>query len=127
MTLSSLQTENDPPTPVGKALEQALDRIVLNAFRSVLTGLVGLYLIFSLSHMLVLPAAIAHPMALLALSSSAACLALRWTLTRQLVVARYAHLFGAGVTGIMLVNIVVHLYWSGDPLQTTNFLLLILN
>ncbi len=126
MTLSSLQTENDPPTPVGKALEQALDRIVLNAFRSVLTGLVGLYLIFSLSHMLVLPAAIAHPMALLALSSSAACLALRWTLTRQLVAARYAHLFGAGVTGIMLVNIVVHLYWSGDPLQTTNFLLLMI-
>ncbi|MFT5086576.1 MAG: hypothetical protein ACI906_004311 [Candidatus Latescibacterota bacterium] len=126
MVLSSIEEENDRAVAVGDALQQALDRIVLNAFRPVLTVLGGLYLIFSLSHMLILPPAIAGPMALLALFSSAVCLVLRLVLGRELVAVRHAHLLGAGVTGIMLVNISAHLYLSGDPLQTTNFLLLII-
>lgn len=124
MTPSNIESENEQSAISDDALRQALDRIVLNAFRPVLTGLVALYLIFSLSHMLVLPPAIAQPMALLALLSSAICLGFRWILGRQLVAARHAHLFGASAIGIMLVNISLHLYWSGDPLQTTNFLLL---
>jgi len=126
MFLSSTQEENGRAIAAGDALQRALDRIVLNAFRPVLTALVGLYLIFSLSHMLVLPPAIAGSMALLALFSSAACLALRLVLSRELVAVRHAHLLGAGVIGIMLTNISAHLYLSGDPLQTTNFLLLII-
>jgi signal transduction histidine kinase/ActR/RegA family two-component response regulator len=124
--LSTLEKEDGTSTAARSALEQALDRIVLNSFRPVLTGLVGLYFIFSLSHMLVLPPAIASSMATVALLSSAACLALRWALRRQWVAFGHAHLFGTGVIGIMLINVSLHLYWSGEPLQTTNFLLLII-
>ena len=124
--LSALQKEDGDSTTAHKALEQALNQIVLNSFRPVLTGLVGLYFIFALSHMLVLPTAIAGPMATVALLSSAACLALRWALHREWVAIGHAHLFGTGVIGIMLINVSLHLYWSGEPLQTTNFLLLII-
>ena len=101
----------------------ALDRIVLNAFRPVLTGLAVLYLFFTISHLLVLPAEVARLMAVLALASSVVCVMLRMVLQYQWVPVRFSHLFGTGVAVVMLANCAGHLYLTGDPLQTTNFLI----
>lgn len=108
------------------SIQDALNQIVLQAFHPVLTGLTVLYLIFAISHKLVLPADIADEMMALAFVSSVVCAVLRWALKNEWVPIWHAHLLGVAVAVMMLGNSAVHLFLTSDWLQTTNFLLIII-
>jgi signal transduction histidine kinase/ActR/RegA family two-component response regulator len=109
-----------------KRIQDALDHTVLHAFRPVLMGLTVLYLIFAISHKLVLPKDIADLMVAVAFGSSVVCGILRWVLKREFLPVQHAHLLGTGVAAIMLGNSAIHFLLTGDWLQTTNFLLIVI-
>ena len=105
-------------------LHAALDTVVLSSLRSVTAGLVALYIVFAVSHALVLPERIAALMSIVAAGTATALLGLHVALRRWSVAARWAHPVGVGIAGLVLLNSFLHLYLTSEPRQTTNFMLL---
>jgi hypothetical protein len=107
-------------------IRRSFDHIVLNAFRPVLVGLMVLYVFFAITHKLVLPPEYANWMVALAFGSGVVFALLWLALKYERVPIQHAHLFGAFVTAMMLGNSAVHMFLTGDWLQTTNFLLIVI-
>lgn len=128
---------NDPLTPrpdeaaqpsaaaADPALNAALDAVAFESLRPVALGLGVLYLIFAISHALVLPASIAPLMAAVAAATALVMFGLRFVLARRPIPPRLAHPLGAGIAGLAFLNSLLHLYLTGEPQQTTNLMLLI--
>jgi two-component sensor histidine kinase/PAS domain-containing protein len=105
---------------------QTFNTFVGDSLLPVSTGLGALFVIFAISHALILPDAIALSMSLLAAGT-----ALIFFMTRILLgrarwsrESAWAHPLGAMMAGLVLVNSLLHLYLTFEPMQTTNLVLL---
>jgi PAS domain S-box-containing protein len=106
-------------------LRAALDAVVRESLRPVALGLGVLYLVFAVSHALLLPKSVATPMAVLAAGTAVALLGLHYALSRRAIPLRWAHPVGAFVAGLALLNSLLHIYLTAEPRQTTNLMLLV--
>ncbi len=117
-SLSSHEIENTD-------LRAALDAVVLRNLSPVSAGLGVLYVIFGVSHLLVLPGDVTVPMSIAAAGTAVVILgfyvALRWWAPP----ARWAHPIGAGIAALALFNSLLHLHLTSEPQQSTNLMLLI--
>ena len=104
-------------------LARALDRAVHASLRPVLGALALLYCIFALAHPLVLPTAAVAPMTLLAGASAATFLVLFLLHRFGRLPRRRPLRFAVAAAAIVLGNTLAHLYFVGDPRDTTNLLL----
>lgn len=85
-----------------------------------------LFAFFAVSHAFVLPRNIAPVMITLAAVTSLLNFGLLWALRRWKLPFRWAHPVAAADTFLALLNILLHLYLTADPLQTTNVTLLLI-
>lgn len=85
-----------------------------------------LFAFFAVSHAFVLPRDIAPVMIVLAALTSLLNFGLLWALRRWELPFRWAHPVAAADTFLALLNILLHLYLTADPLQTTNVTLLLI-
>lgn len=108
------------------ALRQALNADLRDSLPTIALIFGVLYTIFAVSHVLVLPDDVAVTMASVAATTAIFNYALMWTLRRRRLPPRWAHPVAAADTFIALANILLHLYLTADPLQTTNVTLLII-
>ncbi|MDZ7312100.1 MAG: ATP-binding protein [candidate division KSB1 bacterium] len=103
----------------------ALNRVMRDSLPPVSVGLCILYAIFAVSHALLLPPGMATTMSLVAAGTAVALLMLRLALGRWQISERWAHPIGTMIAGLVLLNSLLHLYLTYDPLQTTNLVLLV--
>lgn len=85
-----------------------------------------LFAFFAVSHAFVLPRDIAPVMSTLAAVTALLNFGLLWALRRWELPFRWAHPVAAADTFLALLNILLHLYLTADPLQTTNVTLLLI-
>jgi two-component system cell cycle sensor histidine kinase/response regulator CckA len=104
-------------------LARALDRAVHASLRPAFGGLAPLFCLFAIAHPLVLPPGAAVPMTLLAGASSATFLVLFLLHHTGRLPRRRPRRFAVATAGIVLLNSLAHLYFVGDPRDTTNLLL----
>lgn len=107
-------------------VEAALQDLVRDALRPVTLGLGILYVLLALGHFLVLPPTIKGVMVTVALSSSLTYFALHLYLRRYHLPRRWVNPLGFFIVSVVLVNSLLHLWLTSDPLQTTNVILLII-
>jgi len=102
------------------------DGIVLRALPPVLTALALLYVAFAVGHWFLLEG---QARGILVATAGATAFLLgggRLLLRRWTPSPRMAHPLGSAVAGLVLANSVLHLVLTGDPVQTTNLVLLVL-
>lgn len=107
-------------------MRDALNAVLLETLPIVAIGLAALYAIYALAHLLLLPPPVRVAMAAIASATALALVLLWYGLHRVAVRPRWAHPIGAIIEGLVLVNSLLHLYWSSRPENTTNLMLLIL-
>lgn len=107
-------------------LKVAFDQNVFKSLPTAALGLAILYVIFFISHLIVLPPTVATQMAILAGFSALIMIALHYVLKKPLVKSSLANPIAALMTAIVLINGLAHLYFTRDPQQSTNILLLII-
>ncbi|MEZ4675489.1 MAG: ATP-binding protein [Caldilineaceae bacterium] len=105
-------------------LQQALAQFVNDALPSIAFGLGGLYIVFGIAHYLLLPLSFKWIMVGSAVTSSLFLIALAAHLHKYPVRDYRAHLGAFVIAGVVLVNSWLHLWFTGDPLQSSNFMLL---
>jgi PAS domain S-box-containing protein len=96
------------------------------SLRPIAAGLSALYLVFAVSHRLVLQESVTTLMSLVAAASAALLLSLYVMLGRWSIPNRWAHPIVASMAGLVLLNSFLHLYLLSEPQQTTNFMLLVI-
>lgn len=99
---------------------------VWNNFTYVAAVVAALYAVFTVTHFLFLDSAIRPIMMGTAAASSLLCLAVFVYLYRSPVRVRLAHPIAVLLTAVLTLNSGMHLYLSGDPNETTSFVLVIL-
>ncbi|MCG3118193.1 MAG: hypothetical protein ALAOOOJD_00356 [bacterium] len=114
------------PQVTAAELKAALNFVVRDSLLPVSAGLSALYAVFAISHALVLPDTLALPMSLLAGATALLLLMIRLFLRRSPLPERWAHPMGAVIIGLILVNSLLHLYLTAEPIQTTNLILLVI-
>jgi len=107
-------------------LRRALNFIVRDALPPVSAGLAVLYTIFTVSHALVLSERLALPMSLTAATTALVLFGIRFFLSRSPLPEKWAHPLVAAMFGLVLINSLLHLYLSAEPMQTTNLVLLVI-
>lgn len=107
-------------------LRKAFNFIVRDALSPAALGLGVLYLIFAISHPLVLPKPIALPMSLAAAATATLFLVIRLSLSRSLLPEHWVHPVGAAMFLLVLLNSLLHLFLTAEPMQTTNLVLLVI-
>ena len=115
-----------PADPDGGSVRRALDEIVLSSLQPIAWVLAGLYLVFAVSHQLVLPAEAADTMSVVAVLSAAFFAGLALTLRRIDLLPSFAHAVATVMAAVVLLNSLLHMGLTREPFQTTNLLLLIL-
>ena len=107
-------------------LRRALNFIVRDALLPVSAGLAALYAVFTISHALVLSDGLALPMSLTAATTALILFGIRFFLSRSPLPEKWAHPLVAAMFGLVLINSLLHLYLSAEPMQTTNLVLLVI-
>ena len=128
--LSATEPPAREPTP-GPALEipkaelqHALNAILAAGLRPLAAGLGGLYVIFTVAHLLVVPRPVGVILSVVAGLTTGVLVVLAFVLGRFRLPARWAHPVGAGITALVLGNCLLHLWLIHDPRLTINFMLL---
>ncbi len=106
------------------AVKSALAYSVGDALPALAIGLGLLYLLFSVAHYLLLPLSIRTPLVVSAATSTLFLLGMAAYLRRHPVVNQRAHVGALLFALLVLFNCWLHLWLTGDPLQTTNLMLL---
>jgi signal transduction histidine kinase/CheY-like chemotaxis protein len=106
-------------------IARALAQFVGDALPALATGLGLLYLLFSVAHFLLLPAPLRFIMATIAALTALFLLGLAAYLRRHPIVNHHAHFWAALLGTLVLINSWLHLWFTRDPLQSTNLMLLI--
>lgn len=114
-------------TPPEPEVQRAFAEILMGAMTPVSIGLVVVYAVLAVGHSFYLEEA-GVKRVMVALSGGSVLfliVANRWVAWQRPVPERWAHLLAAAFAGVVLVNSLVHLELSRDPLQTTNLMLLL--
>ena len=109
-----------------ESIQEALNRIVLDAIPTVVAGLAVLYAVLGVMHWILLPARIAGVMATVAGASALLLGGFRLLLLRWAPPGDWAHPIGAAVATLILLNSLLHLGLTTEARQTTNLILLVL-
>ncbi len=107
------------------AIKRALSYAVGETLFPVAIGLGLLYLVFGIAHRFTLPPAIQPTMMAVAFSSTSALLLLALFVYRWPVHNSYTHLLSTIMAGFVLLNSIIHMWLTNDPLQSSNFMLLL--
>ena len=107
-------------------VSQAIDTAVYQAIPPVIAGLTLLYFIFGISHLFLLPPAISGIMAGVALTTAVVLLSLYLLLKRFTLPLSWTYPLSLSVYLLVVLNSLLHLYLTADPLQTTNVMLTII-
>ncbi len=123
----ALLTEKYPQLPAmpPHVQRETAERIVHGALIPGALGLALLYAIFAIGHLVALQAPVRVPMVLITVLTSAALVFVAGWVRKHPLVGR-SHLVGAGIAAVVLANSSAHLWITNNPIQTTNFALLIL-
>jgi signal transduction histidine kinase len=103
----------------------ALNQIVANNIRPTARGLAVLYLIFAISHILLLPEGVKFTMTAVALGTAVILAIVSQTNRYKTVSLHYAHPVAVGIALLILINSLLHLYLIPEAHLTTNISLLI--
>jgi two-component system sensor histidine kinase/response regulator len=107
-------------------LKAALDEVSLAALRPILAGGSLLFAALASNHAFLEPSSVGVPMAI-ATSCTAAGMFVLWGILRRSRLPRQcAHPILAILAAVILFSCLLHLQLSGDPHQTTNFLLFVI-
>ncbi len=130
MTESGASNEDVEASPRALATpgdrRQARAAAVWNTFTYVAVVVAALYAVFTVSHFLFLDPAIRLIMMGTAATSCLICLATFVYLKQRPVRHALAHPLALLITAIITLNSGMHLYLSGEPNETTNFVLVLL-
>jgi len=130
MTESGASNEDVEASPRALATpedrRQARAAAVWNTFTYVAAVVAALYAVFTVSHFLFLDPAIRLIMMGTAATSCLICLATFVYLKQRPVRHALAHPLALLITAIITLNSGMHLYLSGEPNETTNFVLVLL-
>lgn len=107
------------------AIKAAMRYAVGDTLFPVALGLGLLYLIFGFAHRFTMPAAIQPYMVVTAFGSTVSLMALAFIVRRRPVHNHYAHPLSALIASFVLLNSIMHLRLTADPLQSSNFMLLL--
>lgn len=107
------------------AIKAAMRYAVGDTLFPVALGLGLLYLIFGFAHRFTLPAAVQSYMVVTAFGSTISLLSLAFIVRRRPVHNQYAHPLSALIASFVLLNSIMHLLLTADPLQSSNFMLLL--
>jgi signal transduction histidine kinase/ActR/RegA family two-component response regulator len=122
----AVQSQRPPSIDIAEPdVRAALDAVVLESLRPVSTGLTLLYVIYTVS-LLAQPKGAAAPASIVAAGTALVLLALRHALGRRAVPSHWAHPIGAGITGLVLLNILLRFAFLYEPQQITYLALLLL-
>ncbi len=105
-------------------LRAALNGIMRESLRPFSVGLGALYVVFTVSHRIVQPKAVAVFMTPVAAGTAVLLLSLYFILGRWSIPSRWAHPLAAFMSSLILFNSLLHLFLLSDPQQTTNLMLL---
>ena len=114
-----------PATP-DESLEIAFNRIVRDSISPVTLGLGILYLVYTVSHWLILPSNVRVPMSVIAALSGGSLLGTYRILKGSNLPPQWAHPVATVVSLIVLLNSCLHMVLTDDIRQTTNLILLII-
>jgi signal transduction histidine kinase len=104
---------------------EALAAVVYESLGPVSIGLSFLYIFFAVAHSVILPQSIAWKMIIVASLSAVFFIALTVLLKQSLIPTRHAHLVALSIAQVVLLNSLLHLYFTEEIHQTTNILLAI--
>ncbi|MEZ4736760.1 MAG: histidine kinase dimerization/phospho-acceptor domain-containing protein [Caldilineaceae bacterium] len=107
------------------AIRTAFSGWVGESLPSLAFGFIWLYLLFGFAHLFTLPAPARWIMSTTALGTMAVMGGLRWFWERNPAKGEWAHAGAALLAGLVGVNSVMHLFLTGDVLQSTNLMLLV--
>jgi PAS domain S-box-containing protein len=114
------------PEPLDpQALKTAFDEITRRNLVIITFFLSFLYLIFTVSHWLLLPQNIRLPLTAAAGLTVPCMLGIRWWLQSATFPQKFANAISLLVAGLILFNSLLHLYLTDDAYQTTNLMLLL--
>lgn len=105
-------------------LRTALDAVVYDSLRPIAIGLSGLYAIFAVGHVMLLPPAIVALLTAMAVTTAAVLLSLFFLLKWWTAPVTWAHPLAGGIYLLAWGNCVLHLALVPEPQLTTNFILL---
>jgi diguanylate cyclase (GGDEF)-like protein len=109
-----------------EAIERAVRGTAWSGIQAVCLGLVGLYGLFAVSHLALLPDGIRTSMAIVAGATSIALLATWTVITRVDGLVRFAFPIAFGIVSLAWFNSWIHLHLSGDILESTNLILVLI-
>jgi PAS domain S-box-containing protein len=112
-------------TPHTAGVRLALDTIFRDSLGPLTAWLGVLYLLFAAGHQLQ-PPALRVPMTSLALGTSIVMFLGYFLIRRRPMPVRWAHPAAAGLSLLILLNSLAHLYLADDPVQTTNLIFFIM-
>ncbi len=122
----AISAENSLYTPERIEVKNAVSASIMDGLPLIARSLGIIYLVLTAAHVMLLPADQRVILAPLAALSAALYFAAYFILRKQTVDSRYANTI-VGTFGLIgLVNSLVHLAISGDPLQSTNVMLITL-
>ncbi len=108
------------------ALRHALNVDLRDSFPQMMLAFGLLFVVFAISHALLLTGTMRLIMVAVATLTAITFFLARWAIQRWELPAYWAHLVAVGMTLLILLNTLLHLYLSADPLQTTNIILLVI-
>ncbi len=124
--IDSIAAPASPPSIAEQPMSVALMEYVGLSLLPIVTGAGLLYLFFGISHYFVLEPPARLPMSVTALLSATGLLLIALYLRLRSAQIKRAHLWAGLTAGIVLLNCWLHLVLTGDSLQSSNFMLLIL-
>ncbi len=122
-----MERENISRT-LSRALQvrQALDGLYLTQLPTIVLVMSCYYIFTGVSHLLVLPEKIRYVLAFISFSASAIGVATWWLLRLKKISARWSHVAFLPSALMVIVLVFLHVEMTGDPLQLTNFMLILL-
>jgi len=108
------------------AVVRALNRVVRDSLPPVLTAVTALYILFALSHAILLQGTTAVIMSSLAATTATIFATMRRVVGRHRLPARWVHPLAAGILGLILGNSLLHMALVAEIKQTTNVALMVI-
>ncbi|HNT77201.1 MAG TPA: GAF domain-containing protein [Anaerolineae bacterium] len=108
------------------AVRLALDTSLRDGLPQMALAFGVLFVFFAISHFLLLTGTIRWVMTSVAMVTAALAFGVRAWLRRRLLPPGWAHPVASAMALLILINTLLHLYLSDDPLQTTNVVLFVI-
>lgn len=113
------------PDEAATAIHRAFSLWMAESLAPVAFGFIWLYVIFGFAHLFTLPSPIRWVMSITAFGTAALLWGLRALWQRNLPQGQWAHAGAAGIAGLIWLNSGLHLSLTGEILQSSNLMLLV--